>query len=373
MSQRVRAGADRIHAARRRFPWGWAALALLLLAAAALWWAWRTPGALPEPVRRSLEQGAQQARHWAQQLRDEQDPAAPAQPAADDQTGALQAGGADEANEVGTAGGGAAQGDGPVNALEAGPAAPRHPIAPWSMPGQAPGQEGADAQDLAQARAALPELDASDAAMAGVLASLAGPQPMQALVRSDRFVRRFVATVDNLSRPRASAMLWPVHPTGERFTVQELATEGGAAIAQANSARYAAAVALLQGLDAAELARSYRQHYPLFQQAYEELGYPQAYFNDRLVAVIDHLLQAPEPQAPRVRLMPVRGQVPSLQPWVRYEFEDPQLEALSAGQKILVRIGPEHARLVKAKLRALRAEIATNAPAAGADAPPPNQ
>lgn len=360
MSQRVRAGADRIHAARRRFPWGWAALALLLLAAAALWWAWRTPGALPETVRHGLEQGAQQARQWAQQLRDDERPAEPAQPSSappdspgDAQASAPQAGGADGAAALG-------------QALDA---APRHPIAPWSVPGQ----EGADAQDLAQARAALPELDASDAAMAGVLASLAGPQPMQTLVRSDRFVRRFVATVDNLSRPRASAMLWPVHPTGERFTVQELAAEGGMAIAQANSARYAAAVALLQGLDAAELARSYRQHYPLFQQAYEELGYPQAYFNDRLVAVIDHLLQAPEPQAPRVRLMPVRGQVPSLQPWVRYEFEDPQLEALSAGQKILVRIGPEHARLVKAKLRALRAEIATNAPAAGADAPPPNQ
>lgn len=372
MSQRVRAGADRIHAARRRFPWGWATLALLLLAAAALWWAWRTPGALPETVRHSLEQGAQQARQWAQQLRDDERPAAArAEPAA--VAPASPADALASVQQASGAGGAAAAGDGPVNALEAGPAAPRYPIAPWSMPGQAPGQEGADAQDLAQARAALPALDASDAAMAGVLASLAGPQPVQTLVRSDRFVRRFVATVDNLSRPRASAMLWPVHPTGERFTVQELAAEGGTAIAQANSARYGPAVALLQGLDAAELARSYRQHYPLFQQAYEELGYPQAYFNDRLVAVIDHLLQAPEPQAPRVRLMPVRGQVPSLQPWVRYEFEDPQLEALSAGQKILVRIGPEHARLVKAKLRALRAEIATNAPAAGADAPPPNQ
>lgn len=364
MSQRVRAGADRIHAARRRFPWGWAALALLLLAAAALWWAWRTPGALPEPVRRSLEQGAQQARQWTQQLRDDERPAEPAQPAAappdsagDAQASAPQAGGADGAAALG-------------HALDAAPAAPRHPIAPWS----APGREGADAQALAQARAALPALDASDAAMAGVLAALAGPQPAQALVRSDRFVRRFVATVDNLSRPRASAMLWPVHPTGERFTVQELAAEGGTAIAQANSARYGPAVALLQRLDAAELARSYRQHYPLFQQAYEELGYPQAYFNDRLVAVIDHLLQAPEPQAPRVRLMPVRGQVPSLQPWVRYEFEDPQLEALSAGQKILVRIGPQHARLVKAKLRALRAEIAAKAPAAGPeDAAPRDQ
>jgi len=57
--------------------------------------------------------------------------------------------------------------------------------------------------------------------------------------------------------------------------------------------------------------------------------------------------------------MPVRGQIQSEQPWVRYEFEDPQLEALSAGQKILVRMGPSNARQVKAKLRELRAAIAT--------------
>ena len=50
------------------------------------------------------------------------------------------------------------------------------------------------------------------------------------------------------------------------------------------------------------------------------------------------------------------------QPKVLYEFEDPQLEALSAGQKAMLRLGPDNARRVKAKLRALRAEIATGAP-----------
>jgi hypothetical protein len=43
---------------------------------------------------------------------------------------------------------------------------------------------------------------------------------------------------------------------------------------------------------------------------------------------------------------------------VRYEFADPELSALSSGQKALVRMGPENARRVKAKLRELRAAIA---------------
>ena len=37
----------------------------------------------------------------------------------------------------------------------------------------------------------------------------------------------------------------------------------------------------------------YKQYYPLFQQAYVDLGYPEGYFNDRLVEVIDHLLATP--------------------------------------------------------------------------------
>ncbi|MCC2673139.1 MAG: hypothetical protein K0R58_86, partial [Ramlibacter sp.] len=72
----------------------------------------------------------------------------------------------------------------------------------------------------------------------------------------------------------------------------------------------------------------------------------------------------PEPGAPpEVRLTEVKGPIPSTRPWVRYEFADPQLEALSAGQKVLVRVGPENARPLKQKLRALRQQLVQAAPA----------
>jgi len=123
-------------------------------------------------------------------------------------------------------------------------------------------------------------------------------------------------------------------------------------VAAGNAARYAPYVQALERIDAKQLAGVYLRFYPLFQQAYEELGYPQAYFNDRLVASIDHVLAAPEPSVP-----------PRLtQPKVLYEFEDPQLEALSAGQKAMLRMGPDNAQRLKAKLRALRAEITAGAP-----------
>ena len=48
-------------------------------------------------------------------------------------------------------------------------------------------------------------------------------------------------------------------------------------------------------------------------------------------------------------------------PWVSYEFVDPKLESLSAGQKMLVRMGPVNERRMKAKLKELRALVATGA------------
>jgi len=94
----------------------------------------------------------------------------------------------------------------------------------------------------------------------------------------------------------------------------------------------------------------YERLYPLFQQSYEDLGYPGKYFNDRLVEVIDHLLQAPE----------AAGPVPLVQPKVFYEYADADLESRSAGQKLLMRMGPANERLIKEKLRAFRAEIVKN-------------
>jgi hypothetical protein len=47
-----------------------------------------------------------------------------------------------------------------------------------------------------------------------------------------------------------------------------------------------------------------------------------------------------------------------------YEFDDPELEDLSAGQKLLVRMGPENAAVLKAKLREIRRELVAEAQAA---------
>ena len=82
------------------------------------------------------------------------------------------------------------------------------------------------------------------------------------------------------------------------------------------------------------------------------LGYPSGYFNDRLVAVIDHLLDTPE----------VKGPIKLVVPHVLYEFADPALQERSAGQRAMLRIGPENAARLKAKMREVRAALVSPRP-----------
>ena len=211
---------------------------------------------------------------------------------------------------------------------------------------------------LAEPDAVLPALADSDSAVVKALRDLLGGGPVASFLQTDGFVRRLVATVDNLPRAQAPPRMWPVQPAPQRFSVAGVAE--GEAIAPDNAARYTPFVRFAESIDVANAVTLYARLYPLFQQAYEELGYPGRYFNDRLVAVIDHLLQAPEPQTPpRVTLTEVKGEVAVSRPWVRYEFADPQLEALSSGQKLLVRMGLENERRLKARLAEVRRQIAT--------------
>lgn len=212
----------------------------------------------------------------------------------------------------------------------------------------------------AAADANLPKLDDADAKVRSALTELLGDKAVASFLHVDGFVRRFVATVDNLPRDQAAARMWPVQRTPKRF---EVSGSGEArTIGLDNGARYTPFVLFVESVNAQRAAALYVKLYPLFQQAYEEQGYPGRYFNDRLVAVIDHLLQAPEPAGPlAVKLVEYKGDEPSDQPSTHYEFVDPKLESLSAGQKALIRTGLVNERRLKAKLRELRAQIAGGA------------
>lgn len=211
------------------------------------------------------------------------------------------------------------------------------------------------------ASAPLLPLDAQGDAIRDALIGLLGRQQVLSFFDLDDFARRVVATVDNLGRPHASARLWPVVPAPAQFLVHE--RDGVAYVAKGNADRYSAFVRFAAGIDAGGAVALYLRMYPLLQKAYEDLGYPNKSFNNRLVEVIDQLLHTPEPEGPiALTLTKVQGPIEVKRPWVRYEYADPDLQARPAGQKIMMRMGVPHTRALKVKLRELRKRIAGSSP-----------
>jgi hypothetical protein len=216
----------------------------------------------------------------------------------------------------------------------------RHPVENIPSPAAA---------ETSDARFPLPGLDESDVVARDAIETILNGDAFTRLLVPAGIVRHIVATVDNLPRNTIATGILPIVPVPGL-----LATASGAgafSIGGENANRYTAYVNAAEAIDTKRLAPFYFRLYPLFQQAYVDLGYPAGYFNDRLVDVIDHLLAAPEPKPP----------VHLTQPKVLYEFFDPTLAELSAGQKILVRVGLENELRLKAKLREIRKAVTAGA------------
>jgi hypothetical protein len=193
----------------------------------------------------------------------------------------------------------------------------------------------------------LPALDDSDGYFLLALVDVFGPDVRQVLV-SEALIDKFVTTVDNLPRSHVAEKIRPVGRLPDRFLVDNVGDDGQYLLRTENFDRYDSQVVLLQTADLDLVVATYRRFYPLLQESYRRLGYPKGYFNDRVVEVIDHLLATPEPNEP-IRLV---------RPHVLYEFADADLEALSSGQKFMLRMGGEHSATVKQVLTRLRALIA---------------
>jgi hypothetical protein len=189
----------------------------------------------------------------------------------------------------------------------------------------------------------LPALRDSDAPFRRALLTHFGDNPLDRWLAPDALIQRVVATLNTLDQPTPVALrlrplahvpgLYQVIGDGDTLTTND-----------DNARRYDPYVQMLEQADTEAWIGLYLHYYPLFQAAYEELGFPGRHFNDRLIDVIDHLLETPE----------IEGPIPLARPKVLYRYADPDTEARSWGQKTLIRMGPRHQRAVKTKLRALR-------------------
>ncbi|QDE40369.1 DUF3014 domain-containing protein [Luteibacter pinisoli] len=209
-------------------------------------------------------------------------------------------------------------------------ALPQHPIGPAGA-----------------STAALPALDQSDDAILAGLLALTSDGALKTLLRPEAIVPRMVATIDALPKANVGMNVLPLRtPTG-RFQVQS--DDGMFVESKKNLDRYDTYMYVADHVNPKAAAAWYKRNYPLFQQAYRDLG-TSGYFNDRLIEVIDHLLAAPEPKG-TLQLIPAK---------VGYIYANDTYEQLSAGQKFMIRVGAENEANLKGKLRALREAVVSD-------------
>ena len=214
-------------------------------------------------------------------------------------------------------------------------------------------QLAATEQTGAQAGKRRVQVAPADAGEAAVNKELAKNWPLAQLRKYFNLqeqARRLVITVDNLPREHVPSQLRITRGVPELLRVQK----DGETITldPSNYERYDRIISYVEKMDARKIGRLYAKFYPLLQRTYEETGFPEERFHDRVLAALDDMMDAPRPTGP-IRLV---------QPKVLYRFEDDHLENLSAGQKIMIRVGPDNAARLRKVLARVRAAIAAHDP-----------
>ena len=196
-----------------------------------------------------------------------------------------------------------------------------------------------------EAQSPLPQLGESDSFILEALASLMGKESVMKIFRVEQIIHNIVVTIDNLPNQSLPVNAMPITPVPGNLVAS--VTDGEMSLSPTNAARYTSYVHLAGVVNTEKLVALYLRLYPLFQKSYEELGYPNKYFNDRVIEVIDNLLAAPDIKEP----------VKLVQPKIVYVYADPDLEGRSIGQRTLMRIGSENEAKVKTKLQEIRQEL----------------
>jgi hypothetical protein len=193
---------------------------------------------------------------------------------------------------------------------------------------------------VAEAAVDLPRLNDSDGFVAEKISELSSGASLLSYLVDEQLVRRAVVLVENISRGQYPQTALPYKPIVEEMQVS---SDDGRLFTMetASYSRFDAAVAAFVALDTEQTVRLYRLLSPLLQQAYAEIGFRDAEFEQALIKAIDAVLSAPE----------IEGPFQLVKPSVMYLYADTRLEELANMNKQLIRLGPENSARLKAKLR----------------------
>ncbi|GIU31533.1 MAG: DUF3014 domain-containing protein [Gammaproteobacteria bacterium] len=247
------------------------------------------------------------------------------------------------------------------------------PNAPIVLPETPPSEpmtlESAPEPETTETTPVAPETDTNSPETPAVTEPEVVVEPVPALAESDAFVQRkalaiinnnvlssslvqqdlarqFVVFVDNLAQGELTRKVSPLKGPEKLFSVSEITNK--VYLNPEGFHRYDAYVDSIAKMDEQTLMATYKQMTPMLEEAFSELGYSNAKFNDRMLQAIKILLAAPIIEDP-IELSSIS---------VNYQFVDPNLEALPSAQKLLIRMGPENTRKLKVALRKLESQLA---------------
>jgi hypothetical protein len=184
---------------------------------------------------------------------------------------------------------------------------------------------------------ALPPLNETDALVRELVNKVSSHPRMAAWLATDDLIRDFTIGVANVAQGEsATRQLTVLRPSS---TFQVIQRGNDLAIDPRSYKRYDGLAAAAASIDPAGVARVYATLKPRIEEAARELG--DASFDRTLERAIVQLLQTPVVDDPI--LVQTKG--------IGYSFADPKLEALTSGQKHLLRTGPRNVRMVKESLR----------------------
>ena len=240
-------------------------------------------------------------------------------------------------------GGGAAvlTGFWPDSAEETKPAPVSQPITPAVTPPEtpAPQPEAAAVQveiTTEPAPPPLPDLSQSDDPVRDAVADIPLGTVGQEFLTPGNVIERSSSLIYLLAQGDVPYKLLPIARPKEAFPFIDDGTQ--VITDPAGFARYDGLAQWIGSLDAGAIVSALQPLLPLFREAWSFYGEDASDFDFAVLTVLETLISTPEPR--EVRL--VRKEAV----WV---YEDPELEALPAIQKQIMRMGPDNADIVRAK------------------------
>jgi hypothetical protein len=196
---------------------------------------------------------------------------------------------------------------------------------------------------------ALPPVGQMDTFLRALFGALSSHPQLARWLATDDLIRQMADAIDRISRGQSPAKVVPVLKPQDIFEIR--GARGQLTIDPRSYRRYEPFAAAVASLNANGLAQAYRTIQPRLDEAYRSLGRSENTVDEAIHVALNMLLATPEVQDP-IRVIPGKG--------ATYAFADPTLESLTPVQKHLIRMGPQNAAIIRARLRELADALAAS-------------